>query len=162
MADEKNSSSRSAAEDTSAKPQATADKSVKAAPESKASRATGADLDRARSSGVRTGGTSEAQAEEYAALGVNPALDNRTGDQRPQASGLAPKPQQYPGPEVGHFEEHAEQYGDQFREAFGVGEVDSLGMHSGGPHGRGDRFGPSSAGPDGEPGSDADPVAHDA
>jgi hypothetical protein len=134
MADEKN--------DTSTTPTPTArsaaDRSVKAEPKSSASSATGADLDRARSSGLRTGGTSEAAAEEYARLGVNPALDNRTGDQRPQRRGLEPKPQQFDGPEVGHFEEHAEEHGGEFRELFGGGDVDPVGMRSEGPHGRGD------------------------
>lgn len=38
------------------------------------------------------GGVTDKAADEYAAAGVNPKLDNRTGDQRPQAQ--SPKPQQ--------------------------------------------------------------------
>jgi len=123
----------------------------------------GADLDSARSSGAKTGGTTEAQSEEYAALGVNPALDNRTGDQRPRAAGFAPKPQQFPGPEVGHFAEHADEVGPVFEETFGVEDDAAAGMHSRGPHGRGDDRRVHDAGPDGEP-ADAHgphPVAHD-
>lgn len=123
----------------------------------------GADLDKARSSGQTTGGTTEAQAEEYAAAGVNPALDNRTGRQRPGARGLAPKPQQFPGPEVGHFAEHEAEYGGAFNEAFGEDDDDAVGMHSRGPHGRGDDRRVHDAGPDGEPAEahGPHPVAHD-
>jgi hypothetical protein len=123
----------------------------------------GAQVDTARSSGEKTGGTTEAQQEEYAALGINPALDNRTGRQRPGARGFAAKPQQFPGPEVGHFAEHAEEYGGAFDAEFGLDDDEAVGMHSRGPHGRGDDRRVHDAGPDGEP-ADATgphPVAHD-
>ncbi len=98
----------------------------------------GRELDIARNTGVRTGGSTAAAADEYAALGVNPRLDNRLGRQRPQAAGFAPKPQQFPGPEVGHFEEHKEAMGAEFDELFGRATDDPRGMHAPGPHGRGD------------------------
>lgn len=113
----------------------------------------GAGLDRARTSGARSGGVGERQQEEYASAGINPALDNRTGDQRPTKRGFAAKPQQYPGPEVGHFAEHADGLRGEFEEAFGGGDEPAERAHTGGPHGRGDRDGPSYAGPDGNPGS---------
>lgn len=97
----------------------------------------GRELDIARNTGLRTGGTTQAAADQYAALGVNPRLDNRLGRQRPQGAAFAPKPQQFPGPEVGHFEEHNEAMGEQFREMF-VDEADPRGMNSPGPHGRGE------------------------
>lgn len=40
----------------------------------------------------RVGGTTDVAADEYAAAGVDPKLDNRTGDQRPSAP--PEKPQQ--------------------------------------------------------------------
>ena len=98
----------------------------------------GRDLDIARNTGVRTGGTTQAAADEYAALGVNPRLDNRLGRGRPLAEGFAPKPQQFPGPEVGHFEEHAEENREAFEAAFGSGNLEPRGMQSLGPHGRGE------------------------
>lgn len=63
---------------------------------------------------------------------VDPALDNRTGDQRPHLSDEV-KPQQVDGPEVGHLAEHAEKFPATDSEA--EGEV--LGAKSEGPHGRG-------------------------
>lgn len=98
---------------------------------------TGRALDIARNTGLRTGGSTPRAAEEYAALDVNPRLDNRLGRQRPQAQGFAPKPQQFPGPTVGEFAEHEERYGEEYREMF-VPANDPRGMHSPGPHGRGD------------------------
>lgn len=95
----------------------------------------GADLDAARA----TAGLPDDAAEEYRALGVNPALDNRLGEQRPLAAAQAVKPQQIPGPEVGRFAEHEEQHGEQYRELFGGGSVGDLaGMKSEGDHGRGE------------------------
>jgi hypothetical protein len=98
----------------------------------------GRDLDIARNTGVRTGGTTQAAADQYAQLGVNPRLDNRLGTGRPQGQGFAPKPQQFPGPEVGHFEEHKEQFGTEFDELFGGANDEPRGMQSLGPHGRGE------------------------
>lgn len=124
---------------------------------------TGADLDTARTSGARTGGVTDAMAEEYAAAGVNPALDNRIGDQRPQAGAFAAKPQQFPGPEVGHFAEHEEEVGPAFRAEFETADDKAMGMHARGPHGRGEDRRVHDAGPDGnpaEPGGSG-PVAHD-
>jgi hypothetical protein len=92
----------------------------------------GADLDRKR----RFATVTEQAAAELDALEVDPRLDNRTGDQRPPAPGPL-KPQQFDGPEVGHFAEHAEQVGDEFAELTGtVGDV--RGMRSPGRLGRGD------------------------
>jgi hypothetical protein len=92
----------------------------------------GAELDKKR----RFAGVTEAAADELEALEVDPRLDNRTGDQRPPAPGLL-KPQQFDGPEVGHFAEHAEQVGGEFAEVTGSGgEV--RGMRSPGRLGRGD------------------------
>jgi len=116
-----------------------------------------AQSDSDRSSGAKTGINTDAAQAEYAAAGQNPALDNRLGDQRPGARGFKAKPQQFPGPEVGHFAEHAEQYGDAFRKEFDVDDDAGDERLGGGPHGReprGDGTGPSSAGADGEPGSD--------
>ncbi len=112
--------------------------------------ATGAALDVERM-GPATGGVTEDMADELAALGVNPQLDNRTGRDRPTTAEAKAKPQQFPGPEVGHFAEHAEKYGPALAEAFGSAEGDPVGMHAGGPHGRGDRDGPSGADPEGNP-----------
>lgn len=97
----------------------------------------GADLDAQRRVGRTTGGTTEAQADEYEALGVNPSLDNRTGDQRPiLAKGV--KPQQIDGPEVGHFAEHAERFAEEAKNVLSaVPEGEVVGMKSEGPHGRG-------------------------
>ena len=110
-----------------------------------------ADADKSRTSGARTASNTEAQQEEYAASGQNPALDNRTGNQRPGKSGWAPKPQQFPGPEVGHFAEHAEKYGAEFAKEFGGGDDDAEVGSTYGPHGRGDEGDTSSAGADGNP-----------
>lgn len=119
------------------------DTAAKPSPAPKASTARGADdarskaadADTARATGARTGGTTEAQQDEYAARGVNPALDNRTGRQAPRHRG--PKPQQFPGPEVGHIAEHAAVNGDAFRDAFGEPDGDEVGAKSEGPHGLG-------------------------
>jgi hypothetical protein len=96
----------------------------------------GADLDQARSSGLRGGGVTEAAAEEYKELGVNARLDNRTGNQRPT---LPPylKPQQIDGPEVGHFEEHAEKVRALAEERLATVQGEPLGMKAEGPYGRG-------------------------
>lgn len=96
----------------------------------------GADLDVARSSGLRSGGVTEAAAEEYKALGVNARLDNRTGNQRPT---LPPylKPQQIDGPEIGHFEEHAEKVRALAEERLATVQGEPLGMKAEGPYGRG-------------------------
>lgn len=98
---------------------------------------TGADADMARRTGLRTGGTTTAAAEEYARLDVDPRLDNRLGRQRPQASAFAPKPQQFSGPVVGHLQEHEERHGERYRELFGAGDDEARGMEAPGPHGRG-------------------------
>lgn len=63
---------------------------------------------------------------------VDPALDNRTGADRPHLSD-AVKPQQVDGPEVGHIAEHAAAHPDEDHDP--DGEV--LGAKSEGPHGRG-------------------------
>lgn len=126
MADETKAAPKAAEQDKTARP-ATA---TKADPK-------GADLDRQRALGVSTGGTTEAQQDEYGTLGVNPALDNRTGDQRPYVAEYPAKPQQIPGPEVGHFAEHAEKHralADKFAR-----KDDALGMRSPGRHGLGDK-----------------------
>lgn len=97
---------------------------------------TGADMDRVRR--FSNGGVTEAQAEELDRLGVNPALDNRTGNQRPRKVEWPAKPQQVPGSvEVGHFEEHAEKT-RHLAEKFGPGDGEVLGMRSEGRHGLGD------------------------
>lgn len=87
---------------------------------------------------VRSRGTTSAQAEELAKLGVNPRLDNRTGDQRPIADEWPAKPQQIPGPEVGHFAEHASKLRDKHPEWFADAAAEPpAGMRSEGPHGLG-------------------------
>lgn len=97
-----------------------------------------ADLDADRNLGRTTGGTTEAQQDEYAKLGVNPRLDNRTGDQRPILADKI-KPQQVDGPEVGHFAEHAERFADEYKNVLLPNAVEGevYGMKSEGPHGRG-------------------------
>lgn len=95
-----------------------------------------------------TGGLTEEMADELQALGVNPQLDNRTGRGRPQRWESHAKPQQFPGPEAGHVAEHGQRYKET---PPGPPTGDPLGMYSGGPHGRGDRDGPHSADPDGNP-----------
>lgn len=84
-----------------------------------------------------TQGLTEALADEYAAAGVNPALDNRIGDQRPSARGMRVTPQQFPGPEVGHFAEHEAELGDAFRAEFEADGEAAPVAKSTGPHGRG-------------------------
>jgi hypothetical protein len=99
----------------------------------------GADLDRQRRLGLSTGGTTEAGAEQYDKLGVNPRLDNRLGDQRPPLEEYPAKPQQVPGPEVGHFAEHAEQQRELFSK-FSGDDVERLGgVRQEGRHGLGER-----------------------
>jgi len=93
----------------------------------------GAALDAKR----RAAGTTPEAAAELEALGVDPRLDNRTGDQRPQAPGPL-KPQQFAGPEVGHFAEHAEDNSAEFEEATARGPGEPVGMRSTGQLGRGD------------------------
>lgn len=94
--------------------------------------------DQDRTTGVTTGGTTPAQQDEFKALGVNPSLDNRTGDQRPVLPAKL-KPQQIDGPEVGHFEEHAEKSKGLLAQVEIPGHVEgeTLGMRSSGRHGRG-------------------------
>lgn len=91
--------------------------------------------------GPRTGGVTDAGHAEYEALGVNPKLDNRVGDQRPHEAEFAPKPQQFDGPVVGGGREHAEVNGPQFAELFGRDEAARgapVGNSAEGPHGRGE------------------------
>jgi len=97
-----------------------------------------ADVDRDRAIGRTTGGTTPAQQDEFEKLGVNPRLDNRTGDQRPVLA-TAPKPQQIDGPEVGHFAAHHERFGKDAEAALAAGrpEGEVVGGKSEGPHGRG-------------------------
>jgi len=99
----------------------------------------GADRDRGVRTGSRTGGTTEAMAAEFDELGVDARLDNRVGRQRPRLNPLL-KPQQVPGPEVGHFGEHADENGDAFLEATGLGnpQGEVLGLRSLGQLGRGE------------------------
>lgn len=99
----------------------------------------GADRDKGVRTGSRTGGTTEAMAEEFERLGVDARLDNRVGDQRPRLSPHL-KPQQVPGPEVGHFGEHADDNGEAFLEATGLGDQrgEVLGSRSLGQLGRGE------------------------
>lgn len=106
-----------------------------------ATKRSAADIDSDRSTGVSTGGTTTAQQAEFKKLGVNPALDNRTGDQRPVLSPRL-KPQQVPGPEVGHFAEHHEEYGDLAAEARGTVEGEVMGMKATGPLGRNEETNP--------------------
>lgn len=97
---------------------------------------TGVELDHKRM--YRTGGVTESGADEYRRLGVNPLLDNRLGDQRPEVAEWPAKPQQIDGPEVGHFGEHAERFGDQaekFRNLADPAGAKSEGPHGLGPHG---------------------------
>ena len=103
--------------------------------------------------GAASGGVTEAMAAEFEEHGIIPALDNRTGRERPSRREFRAKPQQFPGPEVGHFAEHAEKAGGAFDEEFGAPADGGPmpGMHSGGPHGRADRSGASNAAPDGYP-----------
>lgn len=103
-----------------------------------------AERDRGVRTGVRTGGTTEAMAAEFDALGVDARLDNRVGDQRPQRSPFL-KPQQVDGPEVGHFAEHAEAHAEEYAELTGVDAVqgDAVGMRSEGDLGRGPDVGPA-------------------
>lgn len=98
--------------------------------------AAGADSDRA--TGVTTGGTTAAQQDEFKKLGVNPRLDNRTGDQRPVLADKV-KPQQIDGPEVGHFAEHAERYAKDAENVLLANAVEGevMGAKAEGPHGRG-------------------------
>ena len=100
-----------------------------------------ADVDSDRATGVSTGGTTTAQQAEFKKLGVNPALDNRTGDQRPVLATKL-KPQQIPGPEVGHFAEHAEEYGDRAADTCVAVEGEVLGMKATGPMGRNEETNP--------------------
>lgn len=97
----------------------------------------GADRDRGLRTGSRTGGTTEAMAEELDRIGVDARLDNRVGDQRPVLASYL-KPQQFPGPEVGHFGEHADELGDAFSEATAAPDGDVLGSRSLGQLGRGE------------------------
>lgn len=95
-----------------------------------------ADLDRDRRVGRASGTVTDAQAAEYDQVGVNVALDNRTGDQRPQRQDFPAVPQQVDGPEVGHFAEHAEQTKGLASKFAAKGDR-PVGMKSEGPHGLG-------------------------
>lgn len=86
---------------------------------------------------IRLRGVTEAAGQELDALGVDPRLDNRTGDQRPTANPV-PKAQQFDGPEVGHFGEHADGVRAEFEEAVSGPTGEPLGMRSLGQHGRGE------------------------
>ncbi|MGH8627867.1 MAG: hypothetical protein ACREYC_22225 [Gammaproteobacteria bacterium] len=111
---------------------------------------------------LRPSGTTVGMESELSELGVNPALDNRTGDQRPRRDDSTPqqidgpeitsethasgeqntalKPQQIPGPETGDFAGHDERARREHPEWF-TSEKDTgkpLGMRSEGPHGRGE------------------------
>lgn len=99
----------------------------------------GKDRDRGLRTGTLTGGTSDAMAEEFERLGIDARLDNRLGDQRPKLSPHI-KPQQFPGPRVGHFGEHADENREAFLEATGqnVDEGDVIGARSLGQIGRGE------------------------
>lgn len=100
----------------------------------------GAELDKQRRLGATTGGTTTAAQEEYERLGVNPRLDNRLGDQRPPLEEYPAKPQQVPGPEVGHFAEHAEEFAELNSKFTGEKDVERLGgLRTEGRHGLGDR-----------------------
>jgi hypothetical protein len=100
----------------------------------------GAELDKQRRLGTTTGGTTTAAQEEYERLGVNPRLDNRLGDQRPPLEEYPAKPQQVPGPEVGHFAEHAEEFEELNSKFTGGKDVDRLGgLRTEGRHGLGER-----------------------
>lgn len=137
MADEKDTKDTSTSRGTSAAPSAktTHPESGPVSKTDGGNTLSGADRDRRR----MLQGLPDEVADEYAALGVNPALDNRMGDQRPRTGALAPKPQQVPGPEVGHFGAHDDEVGDDFREQFGAAaQGDAVGMRAEGPHGRGE------------------------
>lgn len=99
-------------------------------------RRSGVDRDRGLRTGSRNGGTTEEMAGELDALGVDVRLDNRTGNQRPV---LPPylKPQQVPGPEVGHFGEHDDEFASEFEDTVTGPPGEPVGMRSTGAHGRG-------------------------
>jgi hypothetical protein len=87
---------------------------------------------------LRSRGTTRSQAEELARLGVNPRLDNRTGGQRPSLAVWPAKPQQVPGPEVGHFAEHDQRLRSKHPKWFDKPTPEPAGMRSQGPHGLGE------------------------
>ena|SRR6478672_4656631 len=97
----------------------------------------GVEQDRRLRTGAHAGTATEAAAAEYEELGVDVRLDNRVGDQRPVLNPVL-KPQQFDGPEVGHFGEHADELRDEFKEAISGPEGDKVGMRSLGPIGRGE------------------------
>lgn len=111
--------------------------SVSNAPRDTGGGLSGAERDRRIRTGARGGTATDAMGEEYERLGVDVRLDNRVGDQRPVLNPVL-KPQQFDGPEVGHFGEHADEAGDEFAEAIGRAEGDTIGMRSLGPLGRGE------------------------
>lgn len=83
-------------------------------------------------------GPSKAE-KELADLGVDPRLDNRTGDARPQKVEWPAKHQQVDGPSVvDDFAEHAEAVGSH---EYGVPTEEVLGQWSEGPHGLGEDVG---------------------
>jgi hypothetical protein len=81
-------------------------------------------------------GATKAQYEELSALGVNPQLDNRTGDQRPTLP-TELLPQQVDGPEVGGLAVDASELADKARPSR-KGDFKVLGNSSAGPLGRGE------------------------
>ncbi len=132
MAEEKNKGSASAGPRPATQPGGTKQEKADTTEPREVS---GAELDRDRPR--RTGGVTAAAAEELSQLGVNPALDNRTGDQRPEMVEWPAKPQQVDGPEVGHFAEHAEQFGDAASKSTPAAPAGTKaeGPHGLGPHG---------------------------
>lgn len=70
--------------------------------------------------------------DELAAEGIDPRLDNRTGNDRPMRSDEV-LPQHIDGPEVGHEREHAEKFPPKDNDPKG----EPLGTKSEGPHGKG-------------------------
>lgn len=98
------------------------------------------DRDRAQRLGTGTGGTTDEMAAELDSLGVDARLDNRVGRHRPTVSPHL-KPQQYPGPEVGHFAEHDAANREEFLAVTGQSEEvagSPLGMRATGQLGRGE------------------------
>lgn len=111
--------------------------SVSNAPRDTGGGLSGAERDRRIRTGARGGTATEAMGEEYERLGVDVRLDNRVGDQRPVLNPTL-KPQQFDGPEVGHFGEHADEVREEFADAVGQVAGDTVGMRSLGPIGRGE------------------------
>jgi hypothetical protein len=78
--------------------------------------------------------TTQALAVDAADPGIDPRLDNRTGDQRPKLEEFPAKPQQIDGPELGEEKAAAAR-----AERQDVGQ--RKGAKSPGPHGLGDTAG---------------------